>query len=104
MTLAGVQGAPFPGSREAAVETTIARAPGSLGLSCVVDPFGEIVAGAGEAPLETLTAEVDLDRCSEAADLLDRRRDRRPDLYGAIAREEPAIRPGALAPAPHGPG
>lgn len=53
----------------------------AFGLSCVADPFGELVASAGDGPLEAVVARIDLDRCAEAHALLDWRRDRRPELY-----------------------
>jgi N-carbamoylputrescine amidase len=56
-----------------------------FGLSCIVDPFGELLAAAGEEPLEAISAETDLDRMAEARRLLDWEGDRRPDLYGPVA-------------------
>jgi len=56
-----------------------------FGLSCILDPFGEVLATAGEQPLETIAVEADLDRPAEANELLDWARDRRPDLYSPLA-------------------
>jgi len=45
---------------------------------------------AGEAPLETISVGVDLDRRDEAFELLDWSRDRRPELSGAVTTPRPA--------------
>lgn len=55
-----------------------------FGLSCILDPFGEVLAAAGEQPLETIAVEADLDRRAEANELLDWVRDRRPELYSPL--------------------
>ncbi len=51
-----------------------------FGHSCVIDPWGETVAEAGEGE-ELLTAEIDLDRVREVRRRMKVFRDRRPDLY-----------------------
>jgi beta-ureidopropionase len=55
-----------------------------FGLSCVLGPTGEVLAAAGERPYEGFAVEVDLDEVPRAHELLDWRRDRRPELYGPL--------------------
>ncbi|MCX7635578.1 MAG: hypothetical protein N2Z74_07535, partial [Syntrophales bacterium] len=52
-----------------------------FGTSCVVDPWGETVAEAGEGE-ELLTATLDLARVAEVRERMRVLKDRRPDLYG----------------------
>jgi len=51
-----------------------------FGHSCIIDPWGETVAEAGEGE-ELLTVEIDLDRVAEVRAKMSVFRDRRPDLY-----------------------
>lgn len=51
-----------------------------FGTSCIVDPWGETIAEAGEGE-ELLTATVDLDRVDEVRAHMRVLKDRRPDLY-----------------------
>lgn len=51
-----------------------------FGHSMVVDPWGEVLAEAGEAP-ELLTVEMDLGRVEETRAKLTALKDRRPELY-----------------------
>jgi beta-ureidopropionase len=55
-----------------------------FGLSCLIGPTGDLLAGAGEEPYESIAAEVDLDDVGRARALLDWSRDRRPELYGSL--------------------
>ncbi len=54
------------------------------GSSYVVDPRGQIVAQAGDAQDQLITAEIDLDQVREVRDLWQFYRDRRPDAYGDL--------------------
>jgi beta-ureidopropionase len=57
---------------------------GYYGRSCVIDPAGTVLAGAGSEKPETITAQLDL---TAVADVRTRRtmyRDRRPELYRAV--------------------
>jgi N-carbamoylputrescine amidase len=56
-----------------------------LGRSMVVDPRGSILAEAGTQREELLVAEIDLDEVRRARVAFPWWRDRRPDLYGALA-------------------
>lgn len=51
-----------------------------FGHSMVVDPWGEVLAEAGEAP-ELMTVEVDIDRVEQTRAKLTALKDRRPELY-----------------------
>ena len=57
-----------------------------LGRSMVVDPRGMIAAEAGTESPQLLTAEADLDGVAAARKKFPWWRDRRPDLYGPLAR------------------
>ena len=54
------------------------------GSSYVVDPRGQIVAQAGDAQDQLITADIDLDQVREVRDLWQFYRDRRPDAYGEL--------------------
>lgn len=58
-----------------------------LGRSMVVDPRGMIAAEAGTASPQLLTATLDLDAVSAARKQFPWWRDRRTDLYGALAQQ-----------------
>jgi predicted amidohydrolase len=56
-----------------------------LGRSMIVDPTGMIMAEASNEKEELLVQELDLDAVSASRKKFPWRRDRRPDLYGAVA-------------------
>jgi predicted amidohydrolase len=55
------------------------------GASMVVDPFGEILAQAGDGRDETLLVEIDRERVYQARRRYPMQRDRRPEIYGPLA-------------------
>jgi predicted amidohydrolase len=63
------------------------------GGSMIVDPFGEVVAEAGEESDETITYELDLDAVAAARRRYPMFRDRRPELYGPICANSEDIPP-----------
>ena len=73
------------------------------GRSFVADPFGEIVARAGEGQEEILLAQCDLKKIDEARQSWPFLRDRRIDAYGALTArfldedsDEKSVRPSSL--------
>lgn len=58
------------------------------GESAIVDPMGRIVCEAG-ANEEVLCGDIDLNMVAESGHTFDYRRDRRPDVYGALGATTP---------------
>jgi predicted amidohydrolase len=73
-------------TNRAGVEEVEGRKGRYYGLSCIVDPRGDVLAMAGEAvPGQVVGAEVDLARVALDRGRRTMYRDRRPELYGLVA-------------------
>lgn len=56
----------------------------NFGLSCIVDPFGELLEQAGEQPWETICATIDLEQIKRSKSRVDFLAERKPTKYHSL--------------------